>query len=123
MMKLTLSVLRDELSVCRLPAGSAVPYWVWAGSFCSVTKTEDELSVVICSSLAPDNIIRESGFKALKVEGPLDFSLTGILAETSSVLAGDGISIFAVSTYDTDYILVRDKDLDRVVRALERAGH
>ncbi|NLU32565.1 MAG: ACT domain-containing protein [Clostridiaceae bacterium] len=122
-MVLPLSVLPDELSICRLPSDSPVPDWAWNGDFCSVTRTCSELSIVAVSRFIPGDVARESSFRAIKVEGTLNFSLVGILAEISTVLAREGISIFAVSTYDTDYILVRDRDLEQAAAALRKAGH
>jgi hypothetical protein len=83
----------------------------------------DELSVVCQEELVPANIRAENGWRGLKVEGPLDFALTGILAGLASALAQAGVSLFAISTFDTDYILVKEKDLAKAIRALEQAGH
>jgi len=125
--KLTLSILKSMFGICRLDSGSEIPAWVYGGSFFSITKTSEELSFVCPESSLPVNIpekVRaERGWSCLKVEGPLDFGLTGILAGISRVLADNDISIFAVSTYDTDYILVREKCLKLAVRALEETGY
>jgi len=125
--KLTLSILESMFGICRLDSGSEIPSWAYEGSFFSITKTPEELSVVCPESSIPANIpekVRaERGWKCLKVEGPLDFGLTGILAGISRVLADNGISIFAVSTYDTDYILLRKNDLKSAIRTLEEAGY
>ncbi|AKB19990.1 MULTISPECIES: ACT domain-containing protein [unclassified Methanosarcina] len=125
--KLTLSILEGRFGVCKLETGSEIPAWVCGSSFYSITRTLEELSVVCQESSIPSNIPAgtqvERGWNCLKVEGPLDFELTGILAEISRTLADKGISIFAVSTYDTDYILVREKDLEYAVRALLKEGY
>jgi len=125
--KLTLSVLKSIFGICKLDSGSEIPSWVYEGSFFSITKTSKELSLVCPESSIPINIpekVRvERGWSCLKVEGPLDFGLTGILAGISRILTDNDISIFAVSTYDTDYILVREKCLKLAVRALEEAGY
>ncbi len=118
---LTLTVLPETLAVCRLASDAAVPGWAMAGSFSSITRTADELSVVCAQSQVPDGVKREGGWRGLKVEGPLDFALTGILASLAAPLAQAGISIFAVSTYDTDYVLV--KELDRTLMILAAQGH
>jgi hypothetical protein len=115
---LKMSLLEVALGVCRLTASEDIPSWSIKGKFFSVTKTSDELSVVCEEQNIPQEIVCERGWRALKVEGPLDFSLVGILSKISSVLAGVGVSIFAISTYDTDYILVKDKDIDTAVEAL-----
>jgi len=121
--KLTLEVLADELAVCRLAFDAQVPDWAWSEGFTSVTRTEDELSVVCAAEPVPADIKHTPGWRALKVRGPLDFRLVGILAGLSSILADAGVSIFAISTYDTDYLLVRGEQLDAVAEALKAAGH
>jgi len=120
---LTLDLLSDELAVCRLPVDAAVPNWAWSGELTSITSSDDELSVVCAADPVPDDVQHTAGWRALKVRGPLDFSLVGILAGLSSTLADAGVSIFAISTYDTDYILVRDEQLDAAVEALQEAGY
>ncbi|MCQ1534851.1 ACT domain-containing protein [Methanosarcina sp. KYL-1] len=121
--KLTLSVLEGSLGVCRLDREAGVPGWALESDFYSITKTGNELSVVCPEESVPAGVKCEKGWNCLKVEGPLDFTLTGILSGLSLVLAERGISIFAVSTYDTDYILIREKDLENAVDALEGAGY
>lgn len=124
-MKLKFRVLEDELSICRFSPDAAIPEWVWTCGFYSITKTDHELSVVAPGRSVPkdEDVPCESHFRAIGVEGTLDFSLIGILAEISSLLAQKGISLFALSTYDTDYILVRNRDLKQAVLALRQAGH
>ncbi len=117
--KLTLSVLPQNLSVCRFNPGYA-PQLPKEG-FYSITKTGEELSIVCEDTFVPPGCIKvEAGWRALKVEGPLDFSLTGILASLANPLAEAGISIFAISTYDTDYVLVKSGDLAKAVEVLGR---
>ncbi|HEY4525795.1 MAG TPA: ACT domain-containing protein [Candidatus Paceibacterota bacterium] len=117
--KLTISVLPQDLSVCRFGSNDA-PKLPERG-FYSITKTADELSVVCESDAIPPNCPKvEKGWRALKVEGPLDFSLTGILASLATPLAEAGISIFAISTYDTDYVLVKSENLPGAVEVLGR---
>jgi len=120
---LTLDLLPDELAVCRLPVDEPVPNWVWAGELTSITSTGDELSLVCGAEPVPAGIKHTAGWRALKVRGPLDFSLVGILAGISGVLAEAGVSIFAISTYDTDYILVRGAQLETAIAALDGVGH
>ena len=123
MKKLELSVLPQRFAVCRLDSEDAIPDWVTEGDFWSVTRTDEELSVVLPEASAPVTWTSEKGWRCLKVQGPLDFSLTGILASLASPLAEASISIFAISTYGTDYILVRDHDLDEAKNVLSEAGH
>jgi hypothetical protein len=120
---LALDILPDELAVCRLAADDPVPDWARSRGFTSVTRTEDELSVVCSANAVPDGITHTPGWRALAVRGPLDFGLVGILAGLSTVLAEAEVSIFAISTHDTDYVLVRAHQLDQAVAALEAAGY
>lgn len=119
-MKLTL--LPGELSVWRLAADAPLPT-VDPASFLSVTRTGDELSIVSSSSQVPADATAETGWRCLKVEGPLAFEMTGVLAALSAPLAAAGIPIFVVSTYDTDYLLVKAKDSDRACSILCQEGH
>lgn len=120
---MNLSVMEEGYSVCRLSPDAAVPEWSQEGSFYSISKTKEELSLVCQTDLVPDTIRSEAGWRIIKVEGPLDFALVGILANLSGALAERGISIFAISTFDTDYLLVKEKDLGQAVIALRDAGH
>lgn len=119
--RLTLSLLPETLAVARLPAGALLPGWVdWSDPFVTVSRTRDELSVVCPEARVPGDVRAERGWRGFKVEGPLDFALTGILARLAAPLAEAGISIFAVSTYDTDYLLVRAADLEAATAVLRR---
>lgn len=94
------------------------------GDFVTLTVTGEEISLVCEQDALPaDAMEMQKDFSLLKVEGPLDFSLVGILAQLSGILAEEGISIFCVSTYDTDYIMVREKELERAKAALEKGGY
>jgi len=119
---LQLELLDGTLAVCRLDAGAPVPAWA-AGPFVSVTRTDAELSVVCSAEGVPAGVRAEGGWRALRVRGPLGFGMTGVLASLASPLAGRGVSIFVVSTYDTDYLLVQERDLERARHALVLAGH
>ncbi|MEW9125074.1 MAG: ACT domain-containing protein [Thermotaleaceae bacterium] len=116
--KLTMRLLKEKYGVCRLGENEPIPEWGKKGDFYAITKTSDELSIVCSQENIPHDINSERNWRILKVEGPLDFSLIGILASISTLLAQSGISIFAISTYDTDYILVKEKDIDRAIHAL-----
>ena len=117
-MQLTLSLLPSTLAVCRLDGESEFPAWAQSSSFLNIARTSDELSVVCDQSLVPDGVKMVAGWRAFKVEGPLDFSLTGIVSSISAVLADNKISIFVVSTFDTDYILVQEKNLAKTKEVL-----
>lgn len=120
---LTLSLLADTLAICRLPADAPVPAWAWSGEPASVTRTRDELSIVCRADAVPEGTKCEAGWRCLKVKGPLDFGLTGILAAITAPLAAAGIPVFAVCTYDTDYVMVKAERLESAVDVLRRAGH
>ena len=121
--KLAFEVLPITLGVCKISPTQAIPQWAIQGEFFSVTKTTEELSIVCSEAVIPAGEIYEKGWRALKIVGILDFSLIGILSVVSSVLASSGVSIFAISTYNTDYILVRDKDLAVAVQSLSGEGY
>jgi hypothetical protein len=93
------------------------------GEFFSVTRTPTELSAVCDVAAVPPGVKAEAPWSMLAVRGPLDFNITGVLAALAAPLATAGITLFAISTYDTDYVLVRNDDLDGAVRALRQAGH
>lgn len=120
---LSLRVLPTRFAVCRLPADADVPPWAVAARFFSVTRTADEMSVVCPESSVPGGVESETGWRALRVEGPLDFSLTGVLASLAGPLAETGIPIFALSTFETDVLLVKAQRLEAAVETLRRAGH
>lgn len=117
-----LRVLDAELAVCRLDPGAPVPD-IGKADLWALTRTADETSVVCAIADAPGNAIVEVGWMAFAVQGPLDFGLTGILAAIAAPLAQARVPIFAISTYDTDYVLVKRADEGRAREALARAGH
>jgi len=121
--QLILLVQEGSFSVCRLSADARIPDWVPVQGLTSVTRTADELSIVCRGDASPDSAQAERDFRVLKIEGPLDFSLTGILQAVAGPLADADISIFALSTYDTDYVLIKQNDLEKAVSTLELAGH
>jgi uncharacterized protein len=119
-----LSLLPGGFAVCRLPAAAPLPRWVSRSSrFFALIRTPDELCAVCVEMEVPETVQAESGWRLLRVRGPLDFSLVGVLASLALPLAHAGVSIFALSTYDTDYVLVRQADLERAAEALAQAGH
>ena len=120
--RLSLHVLPVRLAICRLAPDAALPSWA-AGPFVSLTRTVAELSIVCAESAVPEGVAANRGWRALAVAGPLDFSLTGVLASLAQPLAAAGISIFAISTYDTDYLLAPESGLPKAVEALSAAGH
>ena len=122
-MKFTLTLLPDHLAICKLPAVAPFPQWARGENISALVRTADELSVVCDAANVPKGIRAERGWRALKVQGPLDFALVGVLAALATVLANAGVSIFAISTFDTDYLLVRATEIKSAVDALQRAGY
>ena len=121
---LALMVLAGEYAVCRLaPSTPAIPAWATAGPWYSVTRTADELSIVCPTAQVPGDVRAEAGWRMLRLAGPFPFELTGILAAVLAPLAGAAIPIFALSTFETDYLLVKAHDLARAVAELRAAGH
>ena|SRR5439155_6590242 len=118
-----LDLLAPPLAIVRLAPDADVPVWADRGPLTSVTRTPSELSVVCAQEHVPPEVECERGWRALVVAGPLDFSLTGVLAALAQPLAEAEVPIFALSTYDTDYVLVREPQLDAAIEALAAAGH
>ena len=121
-------VLIERLAVCRLASGARVPAWALEGEVFCVVRTRDELSIVctedVCTAdRMPDGGVAERGWVALKLEGPFPFSMTGVLASFLRPLAEARIPIFAISTFHTDYILIKRENLQQAVAALGAAGH
>ena len=125
---LTLDAIAGSLSVLRFPPDAEVPAWVLrADPFGSVTRTADELSVVCATARVPTpppaHTARDDGWRALKVVGPFAFTEVGVLLQVVAPLAAAGISILAMATFDTDYVLVQETQLGRAVAVLRAAGH
>lgn len=118
---MNLQVLKQDFSICKVKDLSGVNI---KDEFCFIGKTDEELSVVCDTSQVPkETLEREDHWKAFRICGVLDFSLIGILSKISGVLAEEKIGIFAVSTFNTDYILTKKENFDRALKALEKAGY
>jgi uncharacterized protein len=115
--------LEIDLAVCKLVPDAQIPAWASYGVFFCVTRALDELSIACPADLVPGGVLAERGWVPLKLEGPFPFSLTGVLSSFLQPLAEAQIPIFAVSTFNTDYVLVKRETLPRAVAALEAAGH
>lgn len=120
---LNLQLLPGSMAVCRLELDRQVPEELMQAPFYSITRTADELSVVCPERLVPGDAKAEKGWRVLKVEGPLDLAMTGVLANLTKSLAQANVSVFALSTYDTDYLLIRAADVTAAVSALRTEGH
>jgi hypothetical protein len=118
-----LTVLPGFFAIVRLAADAPLPSWASAGNFFSVTRTSDELSVVCLATQVPSSLPAETGWRALKVHGPFALLEIGVLAALAAALAHAKVSLFAISTFDTDYLLVSGKSLKAAVAALRAAGH
>lgn len=122
--RLTLTLLADEFAICRLPPDSPTPTWADSTPFSAVTRTSDELSITCARAAAPADVQAQLGWRCLKVEGPFDLSATvGVLAALAEPLAQAGVSVYVVSTFDTDYLFVRDEQLAVAEAALTQQGH
>jgi hypothetical protein len=131
-------ILLERLAVCRLASDARIPAWALEGGFFCVARTHDELSIVCTEDVCTEDVCQENvcpedrtadgatverGWVALKLEGPFPFSMTGVLASFVQPLAEAQIPIFAISTFDTDYVLIKRQNLDRAVATLGAAGH
>jgi hypothetical protein len=123
MHKLRLTLLTDTLAICRLQADAGIPDWAFRGTFSSVTRTAEELSIITGGDGIPADVTCDHDWRVLKVEGPLEFSLTGVLESVARPLADAAISMFAIATYNTDYVLVKSANLGRALEVLRAAGH
>ncbi len=121
-MTLALKHVAGAFAICRLPAGSPVPHWFHPGGFASVSWSADELSIACDESQVPEDVQCERGWQCLMLQGPFAFELTGVLLEVLQPLAAAKIGIFAVSTFDTDYVLVKEHAFEQAKRVLARSG-
>jgi uncharacterized protein len=121
---LRLTLLAERVALCRFAAEAPVPAWAdGARQFLTVSRTPTELSVVADERVVPNDVEAQRGYHVLRVEGPLPLDLIGIFAALASPLALAGIPIFPIATYDTDYLLVRDAEIERALATLRTAGH
>ena len=118
-----LTVLPGSFAIVHLAAGAPFPRWAVQGNFFSVTRTNDEVSVVCAADQVPKDVKAEAGWRVLKVQGPFALSEIGVLAALAAPLAEAKVSLFAISTFDTDYLLVSEKQLLAAIAALRGAGH
>jgi uncharacterized protein len=118
-----LSLLPEKFTICRLAPDAFVPEWATRGQFFSITRTSDELSVIAETAVVPERLRTEVRWRVMRVHGPFDFSEVGVLASLVQPLAAAGVSVFTVSTFDTDYLLVQCSQLRDAVAALRDAAH
>jgi len=118
-----LSVLTQRTAICRLDPDERIPSWVQNDELTALVRTPDEFSIVCDECSVPEYIKVEKDWRILKVQGPLEFTQVGILASITVPLTQAGVSIFAMSTFDTDYVLVKESSLALAVDTLRNAGH
>lgn len=123
MTTITLSILKDLFSVYKKDPTSPLPEWLDDCEFYHISKTDEELSIVCPQDFLPANTQAEKDWACIKVEGPLEFSLTGILANILKPLAQQNISVFTISTFNTDYIMVKENTLKASIQTLKEAGY
>jgi hypothetical protein len=125
---MNLSLLPPTFAICRLDPHDVIPVWALTGSFFTISRTDEELSIV-CEEAVIDvehqhlHIRIERGWRALKLHGPIPFETTGVIASLTRPLAEASISVSPIATYDTDYLFVKSDQLENAIAALERAGH
>jgi hypothetical protein len=119
---MTMALLNGGYAVSRLDPGCAIPRWA-TGSFVSITHTHEELSIVCPEDNVPDGVEAERARCGLAVAGRLDFSLVGVLSSLLGPLAWAGIPVFVTSTFDTDYLFVKQERLEQALEVLRQAGH
>lgn len=122
MTRLEIRLLPNRLAVCRLDSDDAVPGWL-QGTFTSVTRTTEELSIVCDEEAVPEHVRAERGWRLLCVQGPIPFETTGVAAALVSPLAAAGVSVFLLATFDTDYLAIKADVLERTLTLLREAGH
>ncbi|HEY3272396.1 MAG TPA: ACT domain-containing protein [Methanocella sp.] len=122
-MKLSLLVLDPTFAISSLKRDSPLPAWATSSDFYSITRTFDELSIVCPQDQVPAGVDLNKNWRCLKVQGPLGFSITGILASISMPLSTEGVSVFVFSSYDTDHIMVKQYELEKAIEVLQKAGH
>ena len=121
--KLSLKILPDRMAVCRLEPTTPLPDWIEEAGFYSITRTEAELTIVCPETHLVPGTTSETGWRCFKVQGILDFSEIGIMLSLTRPLAENGVSVFVISTFDTDYFMVKEKDLAKAIDALTDEGH
>jgi uncharacterized protein len=115
--------LSDFYAIVHLAPDAPVPHWATAGEFTSITRTPDELSIVCPTENLPADVNSPHRWICLKLEGPFPFELTGVLLSFIQPLSSNGVPIFAISTFDTDYVLIQEEFTNQTLEILQQAGH
>ena len=123
MKKLNLSLLPHLYAVCQLHPDKNIPYWALMGNFVSLTRTDKELSIVCQQDNVPEDVEAERGWRCLQVQGAFDFSVAGIHVSLAIPLSEPDISVLAIATYATDYILIKEENVEQTLQVLKKADH
>lgn len=121
--KLSLKLLPDRMTVCRFDPAAAVPDWIDPSGFYAVIRTDEELTIICAEAIVARGTTREAGWRCFKVRGPLDFSEIGIIFSLTQPLTQNRVPVFVISTFDTDYFMVKERDLAKTIEVLTSAGH
>jgi hypothetical protein len=120
---LTIQILPEQYAILHISSDENIPAWVLNGKYWSITRSESEISIVCQQDVVPTGFKGEFNWKVFKVHNPLTFEMAGILASLANPLADAGISIFAISSYETDYLMLKEVNLEKAVEVLSKAGH
>ncbi len=115
--------MEGSFAICRLDKNAPIPAWASSSKFFCIARTSDELSIVCLQTSVPEGSDCESGWRCLKVESPFEFDLTGMIYSVAAPLAEEGIAMFVIATQDSDYLMVKETDLDRTISILSQIGH
>ena len=121
--QLQLSLLKDKYGICTLPNTAPIPDWALTQSLASITRTEKELTIVCRLEILPSQYQSGLKWRCFKIDGSFDLNQIGVISSISSPLAHAGISIYVISTYDTDYFLIQEQNLEQTISALSNSGH
>jgi len=121
--QLQLSLLKDKYGICTLPNNAPIPDWALTQSLASITRTEKELTIVCRREILPSQYQSDLNWRCFKIDGSFDLNQIGVISSISSTLADAGISIYVISTYDTDYFPIQQQDLEQTISVLSNSGH
>jgi hypothetical protein len=121
--QLQLSLLKDKYGICTLPNTAPIPDWALTQSLASITRTEKELTIVCRLEILPSQYQSDLNWRCFKIDGSFDLNQIGVISSISSPLADAGISIYVISTYDTDYFLIQEQNLEKTISVLSNSGH
>ena len=121
--QLQLSLLKDKYGICTLPNTAPIPDWALTQSLASITRTEKELTIVCRLEILPSQYQSDLKWRCFKIDGSFDLNQIGVISSISSPLADAGISIYVISTYDTDYFLIQEQNLEKTISVLSNSGH